>query len=245
MAKILVLDNDETIGCYYHFFRYTWAMLTTSTSVRCEFDEIIQRIVHGCINCRVFRPGLFSFLATVKHYKQIGTLHKLVMYTNAIDIGTRWEYKPGHKFTFQQLITYCLGTMVNDVHLFDEIIIREPHKHEEDYPTKSFSRLRTCLHLNPEDQIMFYEDRPADVLDATANDTILRMIPYSSRVRQDTAIQNLSWIYHALVTQHKLEILIARLLVDDYFRDEVRTMFEEKIWQQTWNVPELHRWVVG
>lgn len=169
MKNIIVLDNDNTTGFYIDIAAYLYYALRNIKGCPGREDILLDKYVEACEKSGVFRHGLRAFMQQIAARKQNGTIHKVVMYTNAFMTPImNWTTVKWGVMTWAHALSKVLGRLAGDDMLFDIIITRRAEDRSIDYPNKTFLRVRDSLDEETragEHRIVFVDDRTTDIRD--------------------------------------------------------------------------------
>lgn len=199
-ANILVLDNDETTGSYFHVVYYMFNTLCWMRQQTMTDDEVLNHVVEYGLLCGAFRPGIEDFLADVVRLKREGRIHAVVMYTNAYaHPDWCWKSKTMGNLHWGHFVAAVLSRLGEVEKLFDVILTRRAeHSSGTYYPRKSFQRVIDSL---PQElrskrlRIVFFDDRPAEIDGKNEHCIAVPVIPYKSSIPYEgvrTAVNHLT-----------------------------------------------------
>lgn len=156
--RAVILDNDETTGCYSILFGLLAGIQSCLEIPIWEVPEALERLADWMIAHNAFRPGLRVLLRTLVSLKQRGHLDAVIMQTNqkaASDDCLEQAIEGQLLQSPPKAVEYMLSQLAQTPDLFDVIFAR-PQKTQQISQNgiihKSFGRV-----------LDFYPERPRDI----------------------------------------------------------------------------------
>jgi hypothetical protein len=150
VPKILILDNDETTGCYYILFVIYDFLRLSNIGEQISYSKTLQILIEYFEKYNVFRPGLRHFLEGASYLKKNKKIDKICIYTNQLDFrdvgDLLWKSR-----SVPEIIADMFSRISNNNALIDNIFTRPIGDNVvkiENYPVKDLSRVYQNLYPN-------------------------------------------------------------------------------------------------
>ena len=200
--KVLILDNDETTGSYYILFSLYDLFALSHFGHRLDSRKTLEILVRSCEEFGVFRPGLRAFLGQVLDMKQKGTIEKVCLYTNQLDVRQvyhhpHWKTRDGKVWSVPLMIQEMFNILVGDSEFIDRLFTRPVGdvNQIEKYPVKDLARVYKDIY--PKDKVdlsktLFVDDlhQRKYIIDSTKSGTDrysrCAIPPYSRQLPKNT-----------------------------------------------------------
>lgn len=168
--RILIMDNDETTGSYYLLF-FIYDFLAKS-GIGPELDSLvtINQFYKFFKKFNVFRPNLEYFLKSMNQLKTDGTLNKICIYTNQLDVRyidnyQKWIASDGKVWSPPEILRIMYNKLAHNKKFIDGMFTR-PYVPSNNiygnYPVKDLAKVFRHFYPNQPvklDKTIFIDDR--------------------------------------------------------------------------------------
>jgi hypothetical protein len=168
--NILIMDNDETTGSYYVLF-FIYDFLAKS-GIGNELDSLItiNQFYKYFKEFNVFRPNLEYFLKTMNQMKTDGSLDRVCIYTNQLDVRyidnySKWVASDGKVWSPPEILRIMYNKLAHNKKFIDGMFTRPfmaSNNVYNNYPVKDLAKVFRHFYPNQPvrlDKTIFIDDR--------------------------------------------------------------------------------------